>query len=394
MKKQLNIGLFGFGAVGQGLYEVLQHSPATHASIKSICIKNKAKERLLPPEFFTTDANALLGNPEINLIVELIDDADEAYNIVKAALSKGKSVVSGNKKMLAHHLPEFIEMQRNNGVGILYDASACGSIPVIRNLEEYYDNDLLQSVTGILNGSSNYILSKMSNENLAYADALKQAQDLGFAESNPALDVDGFDALYKLIVITVHAFGVYINPDEVFRFGISNISKDDISFAKEKGFKIKLVAHVCKGESGELCLYVIPRMVPPEKYIYNVEDEFNGVVIKGAFYGKQFMFGRGAGGHPTGSAVLSDITALGYNYRYEYKKMQVDEKPVFNNKCSIKVYFRFKDQATFGGLHFDSIEESYNSTGLNYVIGRISLEELFRKNVWFKSQEVFIAEIP
>jgi len=394
MKKQLNIGLFGFGAVGQGLYEVLQHSPATHASIKGICIKNMDKERSLPPEFFTNNANALLNNPEINLIAELIDDAEEAYSIVKAALRNGKSVVSGNKKMLAHHLPEFIELQQNNGVGILYDASACGSIPVIRNLEEYYDNDLLQSVTGILNGSSNYILSKMFNENLAYTDALKQAQELGFAESNPALDVDGFDALYKLVIITVHAFGVYVRPDEVFRTGISNISNDDINFAKEKGFKIKLVAHVSKNEAGKLCLSVIPRMVPPEKYIYNVEDEFNGVVIKGAFYDKQFMFGRGAGGYPTGSAVLSDITARGHNYCYEYKKMKLEKKPTFSNACSIKVYFRFNDQTILDGLHLENIDEGYKSKSFNYVIGRIGLNELFRQRDWLAKQKIFLAEMP
>ena len=166
MNKQLNIGLFGFGVVGNGLYEVLQQSPNAHASIKKICVKNRYKKRQLPEEHFCYDPSEILNDPDINLVVELIDDASTAYEIAKSALLNGKSVVSGNKKMLAAHLPEFIEIQKQNGVGILYDASACGSIPVIRNLEEYYDNDLLQSVTGILNGSSNYILSKMFSQGI------------------------------------------------------------------------------------------------------------------------------------------------------------------------------------------------------------------------------------
>nr|NQU93611.1 homoserine dehydrogenase [Bacteroidota bacterium] len=295
MKQQLNIGLFGFGVVGNGLYEVLQQSPTTFASIKKICVKNRSKKRQIPEDYFCYDPSDILDDPNINLVVELIDDADAAYDIVKESLIKGKSVVSGNKKMLAAHLPEFIEIQRRNGVGILYDASACGSIPVIRNLEEYYDNDLLQSVTGILNGSSNYILSKMFSQGLDYTEALCRAQELGFAESNPYYDVEGLDALYKLVIITVHAFGVWVDAKKIFHFGISKISDQDIRFAKEKGCRIKLVAQVSKSGSGSIIMLVMPRFVNPDKYIYNVEDEFNGVVIKGAFYDKQFMFGKGAG---------------------------------------------------------------------------------------------------
>ena len=135
-------------------------------------------------------------------------------------------------------------------------------------------------------------------------------------------------------------------------------------------------------------------MVPPEKYIYNVEDEFNGVVIKGAFYDKQFMFGRGAGGYPTGSAVLSDITARGHNYCYEYKKMKLEKKPTFSNACSIKVYFRFNDQTILDGLHLENIDEGYKSKSFNYVIGRIGLNELFRQRDWLAKQKIFLAEMP
>ena len=393
MNQPLNIGLFGFGVVGNGLYEVLKQSPATHAFISKICVKNKSKLRQLPPEMFTFNPDDILNDANINLVVELIDDAEAAYAIVKSALKKGKSVVSGNKKMLATHLPEFISIQKENGVGLLYDASACGSIPVIRNLEEYYDNDLLQSVTGILNGSSNYILSKMFSEGLDYSKALRQAQDLGFAESDPTLDVGGLDALNKLVIITVHAFGIHVTPASIFNFGISNISANDMQFAREKGRKLKLVGQVSKNPDNTLSMYVIPRLVSPDKYIFNVEDEFNGVVIKGAFYDKQFMFGKGAGGFPTGSAVLSDITARGYNYRYEYKKMKSRNGLEFSNRSLINIYLRFGHDSDLDLFRFAGIRERYQSDGFRYVTGLISLENLQSIKDELMTRDVFLAEI-
>ena len=392
MKKELKIGLFGYGVVGQGLYEVLKQTPTANAAIRKICVRDLSKSRNLPAEIFCDSADEILNDRQINLVVELIDDADAAYKIVKTALKKGKSVVSGNKKMLASHLPEFIKMQEEKNVGMLYDASACGSIPVIRNLEEYYDNDLLISVTGILNGSSNYILSKMFNEGLSYDDALKQAQDLGFAESDPTLDVEGLDALSKLVIITMHAFGLFVPQQNIFHFGISGISEKDIQFAREKGRKIKLVAHVKKTDSGKLAMYVMPRMVTPDKYIYNVEDEFNGVVIKGAFYDKQFMFGRGAGGHPTGSAVLSDITASGYDYRYEYKKMKLKNGLIFSNENAIRIYLRYHDENVLQHFNFVHITEKHYSADFSYLIGEISLSSLLEACDHLESNEVFVAE--
>ncbi|MFW6248806.1 MAG: homoserine dehydrogenase, partial [Bacteroidota bacterium] len=231
------IGLFGFGVVGEGLYHVLQNSHTTQASIKKICIKHSEKKRSIPEKFFTLQADEILNDDQINLVVELIDDSVEAFHIVKKALKKGKSVVSGNKKMLALNLPELLEIQQESGAALLYDASACGSIPVIRNLEEYYDNDLLLSITGILNGSSNFVLSKVFNENFTYSEAVKIAQDSGFAESDPGLDMDGWDSLYKIVILALHGFGNHVNPNNIFVSGISNLAKEDIRFAKEKQYR-------------------------------------------------------------------------------------------------------------------------------------------------------------
>ncbi len=391
--KKLNIGLFGFGTVGSGLYDVLKRIGSKNVEIKRICVRDLNKQRGVDAEF-TNNADDIFNDPDINFIVELIDDADAAYTIVKRALQMSLPVVSGNKKMLAHHIEELIELQARYNVALLYDASACGSIPVIRNLEEYYDNDLLTSVKGILNGPSNFILSKIFNEKMSYADALKLAQDLGFAESNPTLDIDGWDSLFKLIIITIHAFGLYVAPEEIFTYGISNMNDDDIRFANEKERRFKLVAHVEKIKDNKLIMSVMPQLISRNKYIYSVEDEFNGVVIKGLFYDKQFMFGRGAGGYPTGSAVLSDITACLYDYKYEYKKRNDSQIPTYTTDHSFRVYYRYSDYADLDLVKFESVSENYISDEYKYVVGKVSLRELHKIQDELRRRNVFIAAYP
>ena len=390
--KNINIGLFGFGNVGHGLYDVLKRINSTNVHIKRICVRDLNKDRGVKAEF-TNNPDDIFEDKDINLIVEVIDDAEAAYDIVKRALKSRIPVVSGNKKMLGHHILELIDLQEQFNTPLLYDASACGSIPVIRNLEEYYDNDLLCSVKGILNGSSNFILSKIFNEHMSYEAALKLAQDLGFAESNPTLDIDGWDSLYKLIIITMHAFGVYVAPEEILTYGISTMNDSDIRFALEKDRRIKLVAHVEKIDD-RLIMCVLPQLISRNKYIYSVEDEFNGVVIKGFFYDKQFMFGRGAGGHPTGSAVLSDITACGYNYRYEYKKRNDSVLPVYTTEHTFRVYFRYKTAEQRNLLNFLKIREQYTSDDYNYIVGDVTIANLKVHQEQLRVADCFVAAYP
>ena len=389
--KQINIGLFGFGTVGKGLYDVLKKIQPENVSIVKVCVRNVAKHSAEAPELeFTSNADDIFTDPRINFIVELIDDAEAAYGIVKRALQAKIPVVSGNKKMLARHIQEMIQLQRDNDTALLYDASACGSIPVIRNLEEYYDNDLLISVKGILNGSSNFILSKIFNEGMNYAEALKLAQDLGFAESDPTLDIGGWDSLFKLIIITIHAFGVYVEPEQIFTFGIGNMNEHDIQFAHEKRRRVKLVGWAEKVDEDKLVLSVMPHLLSKQKYIYSVEDEFNGVVIKGLFYYKQFMFGQGAGGFPTGSAVLSDITAQLYDYRYQYKKLQSPHQLHFTNDYKVRIYYRYDSPATLNLLEFSTIHESYYSDTYKYVVGDIELSQLQAQAQSLRESNVFV----
>lgn len=393
--KQINIGLFGFGTVGKGLYDVLKKIQPENVSIVKVCVRNVAKHSAEAPELeFTNNADDIFTDSRINFIVELIDDAEAAYGIVKRALQAKIPVVSGNKKMLARHIQEMIQLQRDNDTALLYDASACGSIPVIRNLEEYYDNDLLISVKGILNGSSNFILSKIFNEGMNYAEALKLAQDLGFAESDPTLDIGGWDSLFKLIIITIHAFGVYVEPEQIFTFGIGNMNEHDIQFAHEKRRRVKLVGWAEKVDEDKLVLSVMPHLLSKQKYIYSVEDEFNGVVIKGLFYYKQFMFGQGAGGFPTGSAVLSDITAQLYDYRYQYKKLQSPHQLHFTNDYKVRIYYRYDRPAALNLLEFSTIHESYYSDTYKYVVGDIELSQLQAQAQSLRESNVFVCLYP
>ncbi len=393
MKKEIKIGLFGFGSVGRGLYDVLEAVEGKDITIRRICVRDLSKDRGVAAEF-TDQPDRIFEDPEINMIVELIDDADAAYGIVRRALESHLPVVSGNKKMLAYHLPELIELGKQTATPFLYDASACGSIPVIRNLEEYYDNDLLVSVKGILNGSSNFVLSKIFNENMGYGEALSLAQRLGFAESDPSLDFDGWDSLFKLVILTIHAFGIYVAPEKIFRYGISTMNAADIRFASEKQRRIKLVGHVEKMNDGGVYLWVVPQLISRDKYIYSVEDEFNGVVIKGRYYYKQFMFGRGAGGHPTGAAVLSDITACKYDYRYEYKRMNSGLDIHHTDDVSHRIYYRYRTEEDRDLIRFQLIREQYTSGEWNYVVGDVKLSDLVAVKEALMGRDVFLAAYP
>lgn len=389
-RNKLRIGLFGYGCVGQGLHDVLNSSKGFKADIVKICVKDRNKVRRIPMENFTFDKDEILNDPSINLIVELIDDADEAFSIVSTAMQSGKNVVTANKLMVAKHFKELVEMQSANRVSLLYEASAGASIPIIRNLEEYYDNELLHSLRGILNGTTNYILTKMHNSGMSFEKALREAQQQGFAESDPTLDIDGLDAKYKLCIITGHAYGLFLNPDEVFHFGIRKICEFDIQYAREKGFKIKLVPYVGKTSDKTITSYVLPRFISADKYLYNVDNEYNGVITEAAFADKQFFSGKGAGGHATGSAVLSDISANSYGYKYEYKKFQQATVTDYTRDHKIEIYLRYKNENDRELFGFEEVSEYFSGKFHKYVIGVVNLERLYELKEQLNALDVFL----
>jgi homoserine dehydrogenase len=393
MSNKLNIGLFGFGVVGEGLYKVLQQTESLNAGIKKVCIKHSNKKRNAPAELFTTNAEELLNDDSINVIVELIDDAQAAHYIVTSALKKGKAVVSANKKLIAENLPELLELQKKFNVPFLYEAAACASIPVIRNLEEYYDNDLLQSVCGIVNGSTNFILTKIFKEQLEFSEALLLAQQLGFAESDPSLDILGIDAVNKLSILLVHAYGIVQHPQEILHNGIQQIKISDAQYATAKDYQIKLIARATKLKNGKIAAFVLPHFITEDSQLHYVSNEYNGVVIESGFADKQFFYGKGAGSFPTASAVLSDISALRYDYRYEYKKKYYHDPAQITTDFHLRVYVSFNHTYEIPKDEFDWIEEWHSGQERSYLTGVIHFEKLLN-NDWWKQEGVSLILTP
>jgi homoserine dehydrogenase len=391
MTKKLKIGLFGFGCVGQGLYYVLNNSTGFKADIVKIAVKDKNKTRSVSMDLITYDKWEILNDLSIDVVVELIDDADEAFWIVSEALKRGKHVVTANKKLLARNLKELHALQQENNVSLLYEASAGGSIPIIRTLEEYFDNEELVKVSGIFNGTSNYILTKTIKEKLSYAVALQQAQEQGFAETDPTDDVEGFDPKYKAVIIALHAFGLIIKPAQILNLGISTLNLYDIRYASEKRFAIKLKVVIQRLENNTVSALVLPAFVEEGKQLFHVNNEFNGAILEGKFSGEQFLQGRGAGSYPTGAAVLSDISALSYGYKYEYKKHTQKHADGFTNDVFVNAYLRYTDPTDIEKIYFKEINEKYTGGDYNYIVGKVNLQTIIRNKEYILKKGLFLS---
>lgn len=393
MSKQLTIGLFGFGVVGEGLYRVLEKTPSLRARIKKICIRDLSKKRNAPALLFTTDRNEILNDRDINVIVEVIDDADAAFAIVGTALRNGKDVVSASKKMIAEHLRELLDLQQQTGRTLLYESAACASIPVIRNLEEYYDNDLLYSLRAIVNGSTNFILTKMFEEGLDFRQSLLLAQQSGFAESDPSLDVKGYDAVNKWTFLLTHAYGITEHPGNILFNGIQDIHEADALVARSRNQEIKLVAQSQKLRSGKVAAFVLPQFVEEGDPLSFVKNEYNGVVIESSFADKQFFYGKGAGSLPTGSAVLSDLSAIGNGYKYGYKKLNLHSPHELTDDIFLKVYISFHDLSQIPRERFEWIDEWHAQEDRKYLSGVIAFREL-KQNRWWRENGVSLILLP
>ena len=374
MSKKLTIGLVGFGCVGSGLFQVLNKSKLIDAHIKKIVVKDASKDRSIDKNNFSFDVDDILKDDEINVVIELINDSDIAFEIVKSALNAGKDVVTANKKLLAEHLDELLKLAAEKNVSLLYEGAVAGSIPIIRNLEEYYNNDSLTSVEGIVNGTTNYILTK-SNEGIGYTEALKDAQDLGFAELNPKLDVDGYDSKYKLVLLIKHAFGVSVKPKQVRNIGIKNITPYEVAYAKEKGYRLKLFSRAEK-LGDKIVGFVAPHFIKDNHFAYNVDNEFNAVVVEALFSDKQLFIGKGAGSYPTASAVLSDVSALKFDYKYEYRKSIETNGTQFSNDFFLKVYVGSPFIESINEVPFYHVDELFQSEEYVYQTGWVKFSEL------------------
>lgn len=372
---KINIGLFGYGVVGEGVYEVVKEKCSDFALIKKIVIQDESKSRNAPSELFSRDANEILLDSDIDLVIELIDDPEAAYTIVCRAIKYGKSVISANKKMIASNLKELITISRNNNVSFLYEAAVCGSVPIIQNLENFYKEDQILKIKGVVNGSTNYILGKMQNEDLHFGCALKAAQKLGFAESDPSLDVNGLDASYKLGILARHAYGVDISNNSITVKGITAITDQDIHYARDHKFTIKLVATCYQdSNSGNYISTVLPHFISQDNLLNAAMDEYNGVVVYSQLAVMQLYYGKGAGRYPTSSAVLSDLVAYKGGYKYAYQK-KVNEVSL-SSDILVKTYCSFDSEFPFDPDFFVEIVSSGISKGQRYIVGMVGLSAL------------------
>lgn len=327
--------LIGFGTVGQGFYHYLaENNEDKHLS--TVVIKNATKSRIPDSLNFSTDVNDVHNNNEITTVIELISDYKQAFSIVKQAILQGKNVVSSNKKMIAYHLEELVELEQQFGGKFLYEGAVAGSIPILKIINEQYAYDEITEIRGILNGTSNYILTQIFEKGISYKEALKQAQEAGFAEANPASDVEGYDALYKLLILATHAFGKFISPEKALTIGINNINTSDIVFAKQNKLNIKLVGAI-KNVNNKLTLSVLPTFVDENDDLYHVKNEYNAVEVISKNIGSQFYKGKGAGSLPTGHVVYTDYKSI-EKTKYSYKNIPSGKKLKYETKDSIWVY--------------------------------------------------------
>ncbi|WP_019037251.1 homoserine dehydrogenase [Psychroflexus tropicus] len=400
MPQELTIGLFGFGSVGSGIYHVLKKKNIPNLNLKTIVVKNPEKPRSISAKHFSYRPEDILDDRKINVVLELIDDADAAYFIVKQALKNHKHVVTANKKMLAHHFEELVTLAQKQGVSLLYEASVCGSIPVIRTLEESFDYDTVNSLKAISNGTCNYILTRLFQQPQPFEDIITDAQKHGFAESDPTLDIDGWDSKYKLIISNYHAFGVLNRTEDILNVGVRHVKPEDIEFAKEKDLSIKLIGH-SKVVDGKLEAYVAPQFIPTSEPITSIAFENNAVEINADFAHQQLLQGKGAGSVPTASAVLSDVTSLLKDYAYPYSKARQNTiEPTsanhdirFDDEKLIKVYISAYDRADLQPFKFKTDLVCGTQKQLQYKIGNISIKNL-KQQLMHSNSKVFIAVFP
>ena len=345
MNKQLNIGLFGLGVVGSGLWDILQEQAHQPFNIRKIGVQNPEKQRTPPAHFLTLQPETILEDPGIDVIVEAITHPEEALALVTQALRNGKDVITANKKMLARYLPQLLETAATHQRTLLYESAACGGIPVVRTLDEYFSAEPLDKLYGIFNGTSNYLLTQMFRYQLPFAEALKQAQEKGFAEADPSDDIDGADAKHKLILLSAHGQGLWVHPDQVLHFGIRHIQPADIAWAQNQGATIKLVPTGKRLADNRVALYVMPQLIQRDNPLFHIHDEFNSVHIEGLYSGRHVLTGRGAGSKPTASAIIADLLGLQRRQQYRYAKKALNTQVALDESLEIPIYIRLPKAA-------------------------------------------------
>ena len=315
--KPLQLGLAGLGTVGTGVYEtlcrnheLLEARAKMRYAVKRVAVRDmsRARDVEIAPEMLTNDWRDLVNDPDIDIIIELIGGTTEAYELVTSALKAGKPVVTGNKALLAEYGSELFKLSSSMGVPLYFEASCGGGIPIIQSLQNSLICNNVESIAGIINGTSNYILSSMERKGVSFETALSRAQVKGFAEADPTLDINGWDAAHKALILAMLAYGTPISPKKISVYGIERVTATDFRFAHQMGYTIKLLVVIKHHKNTDrLELRVQPSFVPREHLLANVNGVFNAIAVKGDIVGETIFYGRGAGKNPTASAVIGDI---------------------------------------------------------------------------------------
>lgn len=340
--KKVSVAILGLGVVGGGTAqillernEVIKKEYGIDIELKKVLVRNieKSKSRNIAPNLLTTNYEEILNDPSISIIAECIGGIEPAKTLIKKAILKGKTIVTANKELFSKNWLELEKLAKEQNVGLYYEASCGGGIPIIRTMTEALQANDVVEIKAIINGTTNYILSRMDKEGVGYNEVLIDAQKLGYAEQDPTADVEGFDASYKLAILSTLAFNRYLNPSLIYREGISTITKEDISYGKKFGYTIKLLA-IAKLIGNKIEARVHPVFVKTKNPLASVSDAFNAVMLKGNNVGDLMLYGRGAGDRPTGSAVVSDIVfaARRENHaRYDGIEKAFTEKEIISN---------------------------------------------------------------
>ena len=362
--KSLKVGIIGFGTVGTGVYKVLQSFP--NIEIKKIAVKNITKKRNIDnfdTTLLTQDPYEIVNNPEINIVIEVAGGVTPTFDILKAAIKNKKHIVTANKELLAKKGSELFQLAKENKVIILYEAAVAGGIPIIMPIKTILCANKITKIAAILNGTTNYILTKMAEKELSYETALKQAQELGYAETDPTGDVEGYDAAYKIAILSTISFNKKVDINKIYREGITKITAQDIKSAKELGYTIKLIAMGQVLENGKVDVRVHPMLVAKKHLLAKVKNATNSIMLTGYPVGDLIFTGAGAGAEPTASSVVGDLLVLA-------AELEVSNSPIPQAICK---HNEIAEQINIGDTYneyYISINAS-NNPGAIGVIGTI-----------------------
>ncbi len=360
--KKVGVAILGLGVVGGGTYKILadnkeyfKKTQGLDVTVEAVLEKNveRAVSLGIDASKVASNIEEVVSNPAVDIVVEVIGGIEPAKTFVTKALLSGKTVVTSNKELFAKHWPELEAAAKKMNAGLFFEASCVGGVPIIRTLQDGMQANKLLSIKGIINGTTNYILTKMANEGSSYEEALKEAQRLGYAEFNPTADVEGFDATYKLSILSSLAFNTKVGIENVHREGITNITKEDIQFGKEQGYTLKLLA-IGKNTDNGIEVRVHPTYIPNDNPLASVNDSFNAVHLLGDAVGEIMLYGRGAGALPTGSAIVSDVIFAARHTNYYYasfdNSVAGNKKTKFASDFNSQYFIRLSVQDSAGVL--------------------------------------------